>query len=219
MLDFDFWVVLFVLGGKQTFDPLLSLNQEGHLRRIQLKDYGIGALWDAHDGDIILKNLQRRGYAESFDQKLLRAYNDKTVNFKEELKAEPLHIVFKEDLVVNAGLQRIAQLIVGESTTSFTHMASGTGTAGETADDQALAAENARVSLSTSGYRVSQGVYVKMGGFFPKSTATANVRESGSFDGPSGGVMLYRTLYDDVIGHTQNVTVYTITQVIAATSL
>lgn len=31
--------------------------------------------------------------------------------------------------------------------------------------------------------------------------------------------MLYHTLYDDVIGHTQNVTVYTITQVIAATSL
>lgn len=196
----------------------MSLNQ-GCLAEISFQDYSLGALWDARDGDIILKNFQRRSYVETFDQKLVRAYNDQTVNFKEELKAEPLHIVLKEDLVVNPGLQRIAQLIVGESTTSFTHMASGTGTAGETADDQALAAENARVSLSTSGYRVSQGVYVKMGGFFPKSTATANVRESGAFDGPSGGVMLYRTLYDDVIGHTQNVTVYTITQVIAATSL
>lgn len=197
----------------------MSLNQEGRLGRIHLKDYGLGALWDARDGDVIRKNFQKRAYAKTFDKKLLRAYNDQTVNFKEELKAEPLHIVFKEDLVVNLGLQRIAQLIVGESTTSFTHMASGTGTAGETADDQALAAENARVSLSTSGYRVSQGVYVKMGGFFPKSTATANVRESGAFDGPSGGVMLYRTLYDDVIGHTQNVTAYTLTQVISATSL
>ncbi len=54
-------------------------------------------------------------------------------------------------------------------------MASGTGTTGETTDDSVLAAENARVSLSTSGYRVSQGIYVKMGGFFPKSIATANV--------------------------------------------
>ncbi|AFU57483.1 hypothetical protein Ngar_c05400 [Candidatus Nitrososphaera gargensis Ga9.2] len=152
----------------------MSLNQ-GCLAEISFQDYSLSALWDARDGDIILKNSQRRSYAESFDQKLLRVYNDQTVDFKEELKAEPLEVVYKEDLVVNPGLQRIAQLIVGESTTSFTHMASGTGTTGETTDDSVLAAENARVSLSTSGYRVSQGIYVKMGGFFPKSIATANV--------------------------------------------
>ena len=46
-------------------------------------------------GDITLENLQRRAYAETFDQRLLCAYNDQTVNFKDELKAEPSHIVFK----------------------------------------------------------------------------------------------------------------------------
>ena len=74
---------------------LLSLDQKGHLGRICIIDYGIGALWDARDGDIILENFQRRAYAETFDQRLLCAYNDQTVNFKDELKAEPSHIVFK----------------------------------------------------------------------------------------------------------------------------
>jgi hypothetical protein len=37
----------------------------------------------------------RSDYAKTFDQRLLCAYNDQTVNFKDELKAEPSHIVFK----------------------------------------------------------------------------------------------------------------------------
>ena len=41
------------------------------------------------------ENFQRRAYAETFDQRLLYAYNDQTLNFKDELKAEPSHIVFK----------------------------------------------------------------------------------------------------------------------------
>ncbi|MDQ3727270.1 MAG: hypothetical protein M3307_03425 [Thermoproteota archaeon] len=54
----------------------MSLDQEGHLGRICIIDYGIGALWDARGGDIILEDFQRRAYAETFDQRLLCAYND-----------------------------------------------------------------------------------------------------------------------------------------------
>jgi hypothetical protein len=74
---------------------ILSLDQEGRLGRICNIDYGIGAMWGARDGDMILENFRRRTYAETFDQRLLCAYNDQTVDFKDELKAEPSHIVFK----------------------------------------------------------------------------------------------------------------------------
>jgi len=83
----------------------------------------------------------------------------------------------------------------------------------------ALKSENARVSLSTSGYQTSSGSSMKFAGFFNTGFASAVITEGGVFDASSGGNMLFRTVYSSSLSHTQYSTVYTLTQSILQASI
>jgi len=59
-----------------------------------------------------------------------------------------------KNLIVNAGKERVAKLLNGESSTEFGYLAIGTGTTSPTAGDTALETEVARAS-ATKGYEAN----------------------------------------------------------------
>ena len=194
-------------------------------------DLAISTLWDKTDEARFDKELAgiRAGKipADSFEQKLMRYYNDQTVHyFYEEPthRFEPLDMSEpKHDLVVNSGLVRIAQLVTGRSTAYFTFFASGTGVATERPSDFRLAAENHRVSMFTSGFVEAVGTAMKFVGKFPSSLPSALITEGGAFDigTPTFGTMLFRTLYPEGsrIEHIAGKTFYSLMQTINQVSV
>jgi hypothetical protein len=130
--------------------------------------------------------------ADTFENKLMRYYNDQSTDIEPIIIGEP-----KTDLVVNNGLIRIAQLVVGKSNAVFNSYASGTGTSVERASDSGLSNENWRVSLLTSGYAEAMGTTMRFAGKFPTTMPGATITEGGVFDTGAAfsGTMLFRTLY------------------------
>ena len=182
---------------------------------IRTHDVGVAAVWSKEDSDYAFRSIKRDRFDET-QRLLLRALNDQT-SFDERVNkhCEPLQVAHKEDLVVNAGLTRIAQLITGESTTSFTHFAAGTGNTAEAAGDTALATELGRVSMVTSGDRFATGTSAKFAGFFDTSISSGTVAEGGAFDASSNGTMLFRTVYASTLTHTSGTSVFTLHQTLA----
>lgn len=190
----------------------MSLRHELNLHS---HDVGYGAVWSKSDAQYALRSIKRDRYDETL-RLLERKLNDQTA-FDERVNRlmEPLEVTKKEDLVVNVGLTRIAELLTGESTTSFTHFASGTGTTAESSGQTALVTELARVSMVTSGDRFATGTSAKFAGFFDSSTSSGVIAEGGVFDAASSGTMLFRTKYSSTLTHTQDNTVYTLTETIS----
>lgn len=202
------------------------------------EDTAISTLWDKTDEARLDRELAKiraahdpitgeNPLASSFEEKLMRYYNDQTVHyFYEEPthRFEPLEMSDpKKDLVVNSGLVRIAQLVTGRSTAYFTFFASGTGVAVERPSDFRLAAENHRVSMTTSGFVEAVGTAMKFVGKFPSSLPSALITEGGAFDigTPTFGTMLFRTLYPEGsrIEHIAGKTFYSLMQTINQVSV
>ncbi|MEM3160347.1 MAG: hypothetical protein QXJ74_06150 [Nitrososphaera sp.] len=174
------------------------------------RDVGAGAVWSKEDADYALRAIKRDRYDETF-RLLERRFNDQT-SFDQRVNkhCEPIEVTYKVDLVVNAGLTRLAQFMTGESTTSFTHFAAGTGTTAEGSGQTALVTEIGRVSMITSGDRYSSGTSAKFAGFFPTSTTSGTIAEGGVFDAGASGTMLFRTKYSATLVHTSGTTVFTL---------
>jgi hypothetical protein len=187
-------------------------------------DVAIATLWDKSDEERIDKELAliRDGKlpADTFESKLTRYHNDQTLPRESEPleQTEPKH-----DLVVNAGLVRIAQLVTGKSSAYFNHFASGTGVALERPSDVRLAGENFRVSMVSSGFIEAVGTVMKFTGKFPSFLPNALITEGGVFDfgEPHSGTMLFRTLYPTTsrIDHIQGRTFYSLMQSINQVSV
>lgn len=177
------------------------------------QDTGIATLWDVKDEitvDKILWKIRNNDVpADTFEQKVMRHYNDQTTDIEPLEVSEP-----KNDLVVNDGLGRIAQLLVGATNAVFNSFASGTGDAPERPSDHKLSAENWRVSMISSGYMQAVGITIRYAGKFPSTVATGTITEGGIFDSgaTNQGVMLLRTVYREGsrIEHTANRTFYSL---------
>jgi hypothetical protein len=137
-------------------------------------------------------------------------------NSSEIIRQNPMTIAKRIDLVVTTGLQQMAKLGTGESTTSWTHMAAGTGANAEASGDIALQVELTRIAMA-AGFRFSSGTDMKFAGAFPTTTPTGAYREFGILNAASGGDLFTRTVVaaGDVINHTQNSTVFSFIQVVS----
>lgn len=193
-------------------------------------DTGFPVLWDVGDerdfDKEVLKVRERGpGQAREFDAKIERIKNDQTARFEMTGHImEPLVIgEEKEDLIVNAGLVRIAQLVTGKSAAYFTFFASGTGVAIERPSDTRLAAENFRVSMISSGFVEAVGTVMKFVGKFPSFVTSGFISEGGVFDlgGSNSGTMLFRTVYPTAsrVEHIQGRTFYSLMQSINQVSI
>lgn len=193
-------------------------------------DVGFPALWDVadeRDFDKELLKVRERGPLQAmvFEAKLDRVRNDQTARFESTGHLmDPLEIgENKEDLVVNAGLVRIAQLVTGKSSQTFSFFASGTGVAIERPSDTRLSAENYRVSMISSGFVEAVGTVMKFVGKFPSFVTSGFVSEGGVFDfgSTNTGTMLFRTVYPTSarVEHIQNRTFYSLMQSINQVSI
>jgi len=134
---------------------------------------------------------------------------------------EPAQVTYKEDLVVNVGLTRLAQLMTGKSTTSFTHFVSGTGSTAEAAGlTISDVTESTRVSMATSGDRYDSGTSAKFVGFFPSTSPNATITTGCAADSatPSAGTILFYTKYSSSLVHTNGTTIYVLQQTITQTA-
>ena len=97
------------------------------------------------------------------------------------------------NLIVDAGLARIADLIGKLSTTGFEYIAIGEGAVAPANGDTALGSESVRESATISQPTSVQTRYVKV--FTFGSGVSYNITEAGLFDAASVGTMLNRLTF------------------------
>jgi hypothetical protein len=196
----------------------------GHL------DVSLAALWDARDFDWLRDAIRKKNFNNyvAVLEELLQKQGEPRIDIetgrlvgtgyhsKAIIRRKPMTIAKKIDLVVTAGLQHMAKMGTGESTTSWTHMAAGTGANTEASGDIALQTELTRIAMG-AGFRFSSGTDMKFAGAFPTTTPTGAYREFGILNAASSGDLFTRTVVaaGDVINHTQNSTVFSFIQVVS----
>ena len=123
------------------------------------------------------------------------------LSFKDRLSivlyrnGSPVYMYQTEDLVTNLGKSRVAGLINGVFTTSFTYVAIGTGTVAPSESDTSLGNEVARVAATCSTVTTTNsGDTARLVGTF-SFDATLAITESGVFNASSGGDMLCRQTF------------------------
>jgi hypothetical protein len=207
---------------------------------IERKGTGYAAVWDLDSISYVMKIFSRirratkdRNYwdakllSDSFNDKLIRLWNDQTVDDPE---FEPIQVGMSRNKVVNDGLVRIAELVTasvglnsgfGSSNGFFTHFAVGSGINAVSASDYQLQAEVARVGLASDGFQTAAGAVMRFGGFFGPSVPSCTINEAGVFDDPNSGTMLFRTVFPTGQGvtHTVNVDYVTISHSIFSYSV
>lgn len=142
-----------------------------------------------------------------YEQFLAREYNDQTVSH--EWLPQPHKIAYKSDRCVFAGLERLADLCTGKSSSTFQYYAIGTGSSPVLPSDTALDFEEARVSINETGFAESKGSSMVFAAYFPTTLPSMSVSESGIFDRYSApSTMFLRTTYtaSNIISHIFNQT-------------
>lgn len=193
-------------------------------------DVSHAALWDRRDFDWLQDQIRKNNFdnfvavLEELVQKKGEArYEPESgrivgagYHSKDIIRQKPITLAKKVDLVVTGGLTHMAKLGTGESTTSWTHMAAGTGTNSEAAGDTALQTELTRIQMA-AGFRFSSGTDMKFAGAFPTTSPTGAYREFGILNAAASGDLFTRTVVaaGDVINHTQNSTVFSFIQVVS----
>jgi|SRR5215212_1259925 len=209
-------------------DHYLDTQTSQHIKDVRSKnnggitqcDYGYLVSFDAKDYNKLQKfnrivreariwnNLNKKNELITYyEQFLARSYQDQTVSY--EWIPEPLQVGYKPDRVVFSGLERIADLVTGISTSTFRYYAIGTGNTPVLPSDTFLDFEESRVSIGETGFAESKGSSMVFSANFPTTLPSMSVSESGIFDRLTGfGVMLLRTLYEgaNVIPHIFNQT-------------
>lgn len=97
-----------------------------------------------------------------------------------------------DNLVVTAGKNFVASRMAGTSSAVMSHMAIGTTNTAAAAGDTALAAEAARVALTSGNASTNTVVYTAT---FPAGTGTGAIVEAGLFNANVAGTMLARTVF------------------------
>lgn len=179
-------------------------------------DTNRAALFSKND-EAQVRRLLQEAHFDDFGRLLERCLNDQTAYDQLHNRAlDPLQALKKLDLVTTSGMQRLAKLATGKTTTSFTHGACGTGTAAESLADNVLGAEVRRVALVD---RFDSGTAMKFAVLFDSTTASGTYTEFGIFDAAASGNMLSRSVFNPGgIVHTQNSTLFTFTEVVNQSS-
>lgn len=95
-------------------------------------------------------------------------------------------------MIVDSGLQHIADQMSGQSQATTSQMAVGTGSNAESASQAALQTESARVALTLKTHSDKKVVYV---GDFAAGVGTGALTEVGLFNAASAGVLLSRIVF------------------------
>ena len=95
-------------------------------------------------------------------------------------------------MIVDSGLQHIADQMSGQSQATMSHMAVGTGANVEAASQAALQTESARVALTSKTRSDKRVVYV---GDFAAGVGTGALTEVGLLNAASAGVLLSRIVF------------------------
>lgn len=104
-------------------------------------------------------------------------------------------IAESRNLVVNDGLDHIADQLAGQQEAPMSHMALGSSGTAPAATDTALGGETGRVALDSKSKEGPRKVVYQA--TFPAGTATGTCAEAGIFNASSGGVMLARATYEE----------------------
>lgn len=120
--------------------------------------------------------------------------NDVLPKLTGKLKIELNGVVVAEidNLVVTAGKGFVASRMVGTAASVMSHMAIGTTNTAAAVGDTALAAEAARVALTSGTASGAVATYVAT---FPAGTGTGAIVEAGILNSGSGGTLLARTVF------------------------
>ncbi len=98
-------------------------------------------------------------------------------------------------MIVDTGLQHIADQMAEESQAQMSHMAVGTGNVAVQAADTTLNTEAARVALASVTRSDKKVSYVAT---FGAGVATGALKEVGIFNAATGGTMLMRHVFADI---------------------
>ena len=128
-----------------------------------------------------------------------------TVEVRDAVTGELLHMQQKKNLVVDAGLNLIRDLLDGDAVAGLTHMAVGTGTAAAAASDTALGTEVHRGAVTQ---RVSAAKQLVVKWFVNSTSANGStLAEVGLFNAASGGTMFARAKLATAITKSSAITV------------
>jgi hypothetical protein len=109
------------------------------------------------------------------------------------------------NLVVNAGLNLIRDLLDGDAVAGLTHFAVGTGTTAVAASQTALVTETFRAAVSS---RTSSAQSLSVKYYLPSGSANGGtLAEVGLFNAASTGTMFARAKLASTIAKTSSVTV------------
>lgn len=97
-----------------------------------------------------------------------------------------------DNLVVTVGKNFVASRMVGTSPAVMSHMAIGTTNTAAAAGDTTLAAEAARVALTSGAASTNVATFIAT---FPAGTGTGAIVEAGILNNSSGGTLLARTVF------------------------
>ena len=110
---------------------------------------------------------------------------------------EVIHKAESPNLVTTVGKAVIANRLgmSSPSTVAMTHMAIGTTNTAAAVGDTTLAAENARVALTSSTPSTNTVVYVAT---FPAGTGTGTIVEAGLLNAGTAGDLLCRSVFSSI---------------------
>ena len=112
---------------------------------------------------------------------------DKNHNIKQQVEVP--------NLVVNDGMNLIANILAGDSTAYITHMAVGTSATAAAGSQSTLISETGRNALT--GYLVTNNV-IQYSATFNTGEGTGELQEAGLFNDGTAGTMLCRTVFDPI---------------------
>ena len=160
--------------------------------------------------------LKRHAIIQSFEDRLKKAYDDKTIpdglkptgltvdTYQNEVCTMPAGIGDGDDMVVNDGMERFALLICNESNTLYTHYAIGASSIASGIGQFMLLDEKARSPFDEFGWFSAIGTLIRGGAEFPETIASFGIAESAACDASAGGTIAWRTAYSVPVQHTKD---------------
>lgn len=112
-----------------------------------------------------------------------------------EIKLNGDVVLEKKNLIVTAGKSFLANAVLANSTSPFTHMAIGTGTTAAALTDTTLTTEVARQAFTTSSRTTNVVTLVTT---YAAGTGTGALTEAGIFNASSAGTLLSHVVFSAI---------------------